>query len=356
MAKTTVDVNVSQPLLETLKQETITSNTVTDILPSNGYDGMRSVKITTNIPLPNITQISNYSITSNGVQSVPIPNGYDAVDSIDLNVNVAGSNIETDKRYDIRGGGTSGNSYNKEIVPSSGYNAMSSVTVNVNLYSPQFTYYSYKDQSTSSGSYVNVEYLGYTEPLNDNSTTSTQVIARVVYNNNSSYTGIYRVSLANRIQFLTISSNGTYYPYNDSTIIKKVVVDVPSNIPVNYFRVNNNYYSFSYSNFTRSTGAVTVNFPPKSFLMYFSYNYGPVINYAFNNTSTTYNPILNGTLYYKVVTFSSVSNTNLYFCTDNIANSDSVIILTAVHNGNNPSYYQNVWLRTNSFTFPRINL
>ena len=131
MSKATIEVSVPQPLLQNNKNVTVTSNTTTSVIPDEGYDGMRSVSVVTNVPsnnetwtnkrfisnntytisnlmndstkdgiskdstvvidvpVPSITQISNYSITSNGNnQNISIPTGYDAVDSISVNVNV----------------------------------------------------------------------------------------------------------------------------------------------------------------------------------------------------------------------------------------------------------------------------
>lgn len=54
---------------------------------NTNYVGVRKVVVEGSSS--NITQISNYPITQNGTQIVPIPTGYDAVDSISLNVNVS---------------------------------------------------------------------------------------------------------------------------------------------------------------------------------------------------------------------------------------------------------------------------
>lgn len=62
---------------------------VRNLMHDNTKNGItKDSSIVVDVDIPDITQISNYSITTNGNKNVPIPSGYDAVDSINLNVNV----------------------------------------------------------------------------------------------------------------------------------------------------------------------------------------------------------------------------------------------------------------------------
>lgn len=87
-----VEVLAPQIELETLTNKRIISNgnkIISDLMTNPDYDGItKDSNLIIDIPTPDITQITNYSITSNGNQNIPIPSGYDAVDSINVNVNV----------------------------------------------------------------------------------------------------------------------------------------------------------------------------------------------------------------------------------------------------------------------------
>jgi hypothetical protein len=95
------------PPTSSQKQLNLVANTTTTqtIYPPNG-EYWNSIKYSVNVPIPKITQISNYSITQNGTKTIPIPTGYDAVNSISVNVNIKfginhfrfGSDSSTTKR------------------------------------------------------------------------------------------------------------------------------------------------------------------------------------------------------------------------------------------------------------------
>lgn len=82
--------------LETWNNKRFTSNistTISNLMADSTKNGVdKDSRITIDVPELQVTQISNYSITNNGTQNIPIPSGYDAVDSISVNVNVDYSN------------------------------------------------------------------------------------------------------------------------------------------------------------------------------------------------------------------------------------------------------------------------
>lgn len=131
LPQSTIHVDIEEPTtnVQENKQVTITQNTNTIVEPDVGYDALAKVTVTTNVnpnqtltnkritstgtytvsdwitetgkigisgnstiivdtPTYDITQISNYPISSNGTKTIPIPSGYDAVNSITVNVNV----------------------------------------------------------------------------------------------------------------------------------------------------------------------------------------------------------------------------------------------------------------------------
>lgn len=79
-----------------------------------------------------------------------------------------------------------------------------------------------------SSTYYDYNYYGYSAPSNDDSYTSLQNLFDFYIKSNSVYSGINKATLRGRVQYKTITSNGTYYPYNTSTFIKKIVVNVPA--------------------------------------------------------------------------------------------------------------------------------
>lgn len=85
--------NILSVVNETLTNKRITSPgtyTVSNWLSdTDQYKGISAAStIVVDTPTYDITQISNYSITSEGLQTIPIPTGYDAVDSISVNVEI----------------------------------------------------------------------------------------------------------------------------------------------------------------------------------------------------------------------------------------------------------------------------
>ena len=136
LGQVTTTVNVT-PNLQTNISKQYHYNGTYMIRPSTGYDGINEARVVVDVDIPDVTQISNYSITSNGNnQIIPIPNGYNAVDSISVDVNVPNTapspNIENGvvKNY------TSNGTY--YISPSSGYDGLGTFTVTVVVPNPSY--------------------------------------------------------------------------------------------------------------------------------------------------------------------------------------------------------------------------
>lgn len=88
--------------------------------------------------------------------------------------------------------------------------------------------------STSSG--VLYERFAYTAPSSDNSTTSNQKIMQFRLSPSSSYNyfSLNAIACYMKIQHKTITSNGTYYPTDNMTVLKKIIVNVPGATINNY--------------------------------------------------------------------------------------------------------------------------
>ena len=91
MEKATVIVDVDQPLIQTIKNVNIDSNTTTEITPDEGYDAVRKVNVTTDIQ-PNLTtlntqQLNTYIPISPAVGYSQVTfgaiNGYDVITPYD---------------------------------------------------------------------------------------------------------------------------------------------------------------------------------------------------------------------------------------------------------------------------------
>lgn len=209
-------ITVNVPTVNNYTLSTITQND-TYIIPS-GYSGFNG--FTVQVPTQRINNYIYPDITSNGIYT--IPSGYTGLD--DVVVNVPTSTLQSNKTYTVPGDGTSSSTY--EITPTSGYDAMQKVTLTASRYSVGRSFGS----AYSSSSYYTYTVPSYTLPSNDNSYTSSQELGRFTIKQQSTYCGFYTTYINGRIQYKTITENGTYYPYDNNTLLKKVVVNVPSNV------------------------------------------------------------------------------------------------------------------------------
>ena len=69
------------------KSVTITTNTLTEVEPDEGYDGLSKVNVTTNIPSPTLEE-KNVTILENGESEIEPSEGYDAISKVNLVVDV----------------------------------------------------------------------------------------------------------------------------------------------------------------------------------------------------------------------------------------------------------------------------
>lgn len=122
------------------------------------------------------------------------------------------------------------------VNPDSGYNAMGSVVINYRKRNTdQYIYISNTASSSTSGG-VNVAKFKYRLPNDDNSTTSGHIVTQIRLDPDSSYNyfALNTIFCYMRVQHITITTNGTYYPTDDTTVIKKIVVNVPTQTINNY--------------------------------------------------------------------------------------------------------------------------
>lgn len=305
-----VSVQVPQQLLETLTNKRLQTNdvySISSLMNDSTKDGItKNSTIIVDVPQPDITQITNYSITTNGGQTIPIPSGYDAVDSIYVNVNVppiylkSNQSVVSNGTYALidndsdptdveiepytRGTGTNlgtfvvdvptysiessksatahsdgSLSYVTTVSPSSGYDGIAQALVITSNYTYTCNIAAETSSSTdSSNSYVNRYINGYASPTSGN-TSGLQTITYVSMKSNSTYSGIHRVNIRAKIQSMNITANGTYYPYDSSTIIKTITVNVPTSSLITFDRVTVSSTIILLSNFTNYSSGGTIN-------------------------------------------------------------------------------------------------
>lgn len=163
LSKVNVSVDVVVPTVQDTKTVEITSNGETTIKPDSDYDVLEEVKINTNIPLQEktvdvllsdtsteilpdagytgITKLtvnhspveSNtaFTATKNGKYTITPSEGYDATTSVNLNVEIP---VEATKSITITENGTT------NIIPSDGYDSIEGVDVTVNVSNPPEKY------------------------------------------------------------------------------------------------------------------------------------------------------------------------------------------------------------------------
>lgn len=83
-----ITVNVPQPTLEENKTQTISSNSVVEVTPSEGNDGMKKATITVNVPEKKIEANKTQSIVTNGETVITPTAGNDGMAKVTVNVNV----------------------------------------------------------------------------------------------------------------------------------------------------------------------------------------------------------------------------------------------------------------------------
>ena len=228
--------------------------------------------VTLNVNVPN--QTMPLTVNSNGIYNPT--QGYIGFSSVD--VQVPNFNIQTSKTVNAYSDGNS--NYSVVVLPDTGYDAINQSIINVNNY--VFSGSIVVSSSSSSGysdTYIQYSRYAYTIPSNDNSYTSLQNLGSYKIRSNSVYSGIQELIYRGRIQHMTITSNGTYTPYNTSTIIRKVVVNVSPNLTTKTITSNGTYTpTGSYVGFSSVTVNVDIRIPVNGFLWNLTYKNGyPVL-------------------------------------------------------------------------------
>ena len=288
-----VDITGDAPVLES-KSITINSNGSQNVLPSSGYDGLSSVSLSVNVPVPEIEIGKSQRISTNGIVNITPDNGYDALESVRVNVDVPNGtetkSITTNGTYtptspnigfssvsvNVPNGTeiksiTSNGTYTPTspnigfssvtvnvpqehlnieptkivnissndtwmVSPSSSYDALSQVQVNVDVPNGTET-----KSITTNGTYTptspNIGFSSVTVNVPSPSIESLKTLSTL--NSNGTYTFApssgyvamervkFQVSVPNETETKTITSNGTYTPSGSNIGFSSVSVDVP---------------------------------------------------------------------------------------------------------------------------------
>ena len=258
-----VDVSGDAPVLES-KSITINSNGSQNVLPSTGYDGLSSVSLSVNVPVPEIEIGKSERITTNGIIDITPDTGYDALESVRVNVAVPNGtetksitsngtytptspnigfssvtvnvpqehlNIENSKMVNISTNGL------KNVLPSTGYDALSKVQVNVAVPNETET-----KSITANGTYTptspNIGFSSVTVNVPEPNIQVNKTLATITTNGDSVVTPstgydamqkvTFSVNVPNGTQTKTITSNGTYTPTSPNIGFSSVTVNVPT--------------------------------------------------------------------------------------------------------------------------------
>lgn len=145
VAKNTITDRLEKQGREAKLQEksvNYTENNDYQVLPDEGFDGMTKVNVSVDVAVPTVQNSKTVNINTNGTQTISPDNGYDVVEQVVVNTNVQ-PNLQ-EKTVDVLLSETSTN-----IQPDSGFDGMSSVTVNHPPVESNTAY-----TATSNGSYT----------------------------------------------------------------------------------------------------------------------------------------------------------------------------------------------------------
>lgn len=128
MKSVTTEVNVESDIkVQDSKEITITQNGNETVIPDIGYNGIASVFITTQVPAPISQDVKSVTYTENGEYTVIPDESYTTMKSVDVIVNTPVVSVQNNREYTITNNG------NIIINPSDGYSAMSKVNVSSNV-------------------------------------------------------------------------------------------------------------------------------------------------------------------------------------------------------------------------------
>jgi len=257
-----VDVSGDVPVLES-KSITINSNGSQNVLPSSGYDGLSSVTVNVSVPQPVEQIYKSISVTENGEHYIYPDTGYDVLgaaraivnvpngtetktitsngtytptspnigfSSVTVNVPQENLNIENSKMVNISTNGL------KNVLPSSGYDALSKVQVNVAVPNETET-----KTITSNGTYTptspNIGFSSVTVNVPELNIESNKTLTTITTNGDSVVTPsngydamqkvTFSVNVPNGTEIKTITNNGTYTPTSPNIGFSSVTVNVP---------------------------------------------------------------------------------------------------------------------------------
>ena len=145
VAKNTITDRLEKQGREAKLQEksvNYTENNDYQVLPDEGFDGMTKVNVSVDVAVPTIQNSKTVNINTNGTQTISPDSSYDVVEQVVVNTNVQ-PNLQ-EKTVDVLLSETSTN-----IRPDSGFDGMSSVTVNHPPVESNTAY-----TATSNGSYT----------------------------------------------------------------------------------------------------------------------------------------------------------------------------------------------------------
>lgn len=204
------------------------------IEPDFPYNAMEKALVHVNVPTPS-PSLTTLVANENRIYTPSSPYvGYSEVD-----VQVPLPLIEETKSKTAVSNGNA--QYSTTIIPTPTYAGVAEAIVNTNNMDMTFNVICTSTPASYTSTYYDYNYYGYTAPSNDNSTTSLQNLFDFYIKSNSVYSGINKATLKGRIQHRTITSNGTYYPYNTSTFIRKIVVNVSPSLQTIVITSNGTY-------------------------------------------------------------------------------------------------------------------
>lgn len=150
MKSVTTEVNVESDVkIQDSKEITITQNGNDTVVPDTGYNGIASVFIKTQVPSPVSQDVKSVTYTENNTYTVVPDDPYTTMKSVNVTVNTPVVNVQNMKIVEYL------QNANYTIVPDSGYDALKTVVVRVlvPINNLNITSIMYKN---SSGGYTNI--------------------------------------------------------------------------------------------------------------------------------------------------------------------------------------------------------
>ena len=203
---------------------------ITELDETDGIskDSVINVDVSGDVP---VLESKSITINSNGSQNVLPSSGYDGLSSVSLSVNVPVPSIEIGKSERITTNGII------DITPDTGYDALESVRVNVAVPNGTET-----KSITSNGTYTptspNIGFSSVTVNVPEPKIQVNKTLATITTNGDSvvipstGYDAMQKVTFSvnvpNGTQTKTITSNGTYTPTSPNIGFSSVTVNVPT--------------------------------------------------------------------------------------------------------------------------------